>query len=140
MRADERALLLEHIDGAVPINVQDVERSAVMRSCTGRGWLRLGARGSEAIRPKLSYITDEGRAALCKELARWADVLIERAHRRDALLARLLNEAGKVPEAEYFGEADYFPLIQRPLDPRDRKLLRDDIARVDAGDALSRET
>lgn len=84
MKPAWRDMLIEHLDGGVPI-VRDAgsgKRSQTRMLLVRRGWISEGAIGTRGIRPRLSYITHAGRAALAQCLGAWADEL----HRRAVLL------------------------------------------------------
>lgn len=69
-----RDLLIEHIDGPVPINVRQPARYNLVRGAVDRGLLRTNTRGHA--RPSHTFITESGRATLCAALGDWADALV----------------------------------------------------------------
>lgn len=79
-----RNVLIDHIDGPVPIDTMSPRHKCVV-AMVERGWLSYehagpdGMRGLPKARPRWSRITEAGRAVLARLLADYAEALI-RAH------------------------------------------------------------
>ena len=95
-----RSVLIEHIDGPVPIVRQGGPRGhprpRAIADCICRGWIREGSPYSKQVRPKFTYLTDTGRMALAQALAAWAEAL---AAQEVDLTDRLAAAAQETPEA-----------------------------------------
>lgn len=77
-----RDLLIEHIDGPVPItgrirlgsmteNTDVFMRCRALTLCFDRGWLA----PDRKVSPTSTLLTDQGREVICEALADWADAL-----------------------------------------------------------------
>lgn len=85
-----RDVLIEHIDGAVGIvrfcpeggekSLALAQRNQTIKSLVGRGLLRTDV-GMQHARPSTTAITEAGRAVLAKELADWAEALVQAGYR-----------------------------------------------------------
>ena len=79
-----RDLLIEHIDGPVPIirNTVRPNRFLIVRGAVELGLLRYDE--ARCARPKRTVITEKGRELLAEALADWADAITKaRAWRAD---------------------------------------------------------
>lgn len=77
-----RDVLIKHMDTPVSINRRGDDYKTIL-AAVQRGWLCYGIFGSDGrknaqvvFRPRITYITDEGRAALAAALADWADAMM----------------------------------------------------------------
>jgi hypothetical protein len=72
---ETRDILIEHIDGPCQV-IACGDHAACARLNRVRGLVSHGLlRWDRPMRPRSSHITDQGRAALAKALADWADAL-----------------------------------------------------------------
>lgn len=71
-------VLVEHIDGAVAIDVQDHVKMQSKKALVERGLLRIwgGHGGQRQGRPRSTYLSDHGRAMLAGVLAHYAEALV----------------------------------------------------------------
>lgn len=77
-----RDILIEHIDGPVPIGGKIIPgsmteksdlylRGRALNNCFAREWLV----PDRAVSPTSTMLTEQGRAVLCEALADWADAI-----------------------------------------------------------------
>jgi len=74
LTARQREMLLRHIDVPVDVTVSDQHVITVRRSLLNLGLIRPHPTG--AIRPRHTVLTVDGRDAVCKILAGYADALV----------------------------------------------------------------
>lgn len=68
-----RDLLLEHIDGPVPVQMKEPNRPQRVNGAVQSGLLSYD---DGYIRPKATRITEKGRALLAHALGHWADAIM----------------------------------------------------------------
>lgn len=116
-----RDVLIEHIDGPVPVVVPNgprggrYARDVAIRARTIRALLgrRLIRGRSDSPRPDQTVLTEAGRAELAEALADWADAIVRA--RRDVGSTPLEDEAREVAKPKDLGEAVELALRHRAL-------------------------
>lgn len=104
MTAPMRDLLIEHIDGPVPLHktsqndtlgqIRDRHlRTRMIVACLDHGWLEFDTNCS----PTTSIMTEKGKHALCAVLAEWADVLTKAEGWENRLMPENSHRAKQSP-------------------------------------------
>jgi hypothetical protein len=74
LTSHQRNLLIDHIDGPVDVVVTDAHKVQCRNALIGLGLLR--GTPSQAVRPRLTVLTERGRMAVAMVLGDYADALV----------------------------------------------------------------